>query len=108
MDKRTIFIFTALTLLFILTGIIQGWSTSLNILNIGLISAVLALGLNIQWGYAGLFNAGVMAFTALGAIACVLISMPWVTNVMISSVISLQETAEINQQEQLYISKYDD
>lgn len=98
MDKRTIFVFTALTLLFIFTGIIQGWSTSLNILNIGLISAVLALGLNIQWGYAGLFNAGVMAFTALGAIACVLISMPWVTNVMISNVISLQETAEINQQ----------
>ena len=32
----------------------------------GLISAVMALGVNIQWGYAGLFNVGVMGFVALG------------------------------------------
>ena len=70
--------FGILLLLFVLTGWIQGWSLALNILTIGLISAVMALGLNIQWGYAGLFNAGVMGFAAIGAIACVLISMPWV------------------------------
>jgi ABC-type branched-subunit amino acid transport system permease subunit len=29
-----------------------------------LISAIMALGVNIQWGYAGLFNVGVMGFTA--------------------------------------------
>lgn len=32
-------------------------------------------GVNIQWGYAGLFNAGVMGFAALGGLAAVLVSM---------------------------------
>ena len=35
----------------------------------------MALGVNIQWGYAGLFNAGVMGFAALGGLAAVLISV---------------------------------
>ena len=39
---------------------------ALTILNLCLISAVMSLGVNIQWGYAGLFNAGVMGFAALG------------------------------------------
>ncbi len=37
---------------------------------------VLALGLNIQWGYTGLFNIGVAGFYALGAYASALISGP--------------------------------
>ena len=36
----------------------------------------MALGVNIQWGYAGLFNAGIMGFAALGGVAAVLVSMP--------------------------------
>jgi branched-chain amino acid transport system permease protein len=44
-----------------------------------LISAIMTLGVNIQWGYAGLFNAGVMGFTALGGLAAVIISVPPVT-----------------------------
>jgi len=36
----------------------------------------MALGVNIQWGYAGLFNVGVMGFVALGGLASVLVSMP--------------------------------
>ena len=55
-------------------GFGQSWSVALSILNLCLISAVMALGVNIQWGYAGLFNAGVMAFTALGGLAAVLVS----------------------------------
>ena len=35
----------------------------------------MALGVNIQWGYAGLFNAGIMGFAALGGLAAVLISV---------------------------------
>ena len=50
------------------------WNTALSILNMGLISAVMALGVNMQWGYAGLFNAGVVGFLALGGLAPVLIS----------------------------------
>ncbi len=50
------------------------WNTALTILNMGLISAVMAMGVNMQWGYAGLFNAGVVGFLALGGLAPVLIS----------------------------------
>src|SRR5438445_8853313 len=32
-----------------------------------LILGVLALGLNLQWGFTGLFNAGVVGFYAIGA-----------------------------------------
>lgn len=38
--------------------------------------ALLALGLNIQWGYAGLFNVGIMGFIAAGAAASMLVSFP--------------------------------
>lgn len=50
------------------------WNTALAILNMGLISAVTALGVNMIWGYAGLFNAGVVGFLALGGVAPVLIA----------------------------------
>jgi branched-chain amino acid transport system permease protein len=40
----------------------------------GLISAIMALGVNLQWGFAGLFNVGVMGFVALGGLAVVLVS----------------------------------
>ncbi len=55
-------------------GFGQSWSVALTILNLCLISAVMALGLNMQWGYAGLFNVGVMGFAALGGVATVLVS----------------------------------
>ncbi len=58
------------------TGFIQSWNTALFILNMGLISAIMALGVNLQWGFAGLFNVGIMGFVALGGLASVLISMP--------------------------------
>ena len=56
------------------TGVIQGWNSALLILNMGLISAIMALGVNLQWGFAGLFNIGVMGFVALGGLATVLVS----------------------------------
>lgn len=37
---------------------------------------IIALGLTIQWGYAGLFNAGIMGFIALAAFVSMLISYP--------------------------------
>jgi branched-chain amino acid transport system permease protein len=36
----------------------------------------MALGVNIQWGYAGLFNVGTMGFAALGGLAAMLVSVP--------------------------------
>ena len=38
-----------------------------SLLTVGGIYAVLALGLNIQWGFTGLFNAGIAGFFAIGA-----------------------------------------
>ena len=48
----------------------------LAIVNLCLISSIMTLGVNIQWGYAGLVNFGMMGFTALGGLAAVLIAMP--------------------------------
>lgn len=57
-------------------GFMQSWNVSLGILNLCLISAIMALGVNIQWGYAGLFNVGTMGFAALGGLAAVVIAQP--------------------------------
>ena len=62
--------------LLIVTGLTQGWNSALTIVNYGLISAIMALGVNLQWGFAGLFNIGIMGFVALGGLAAVLIGMP--------------------------------
>jgi branched-chain amino acid transport system permease protein len=62
--------------LILLTGFMQSWNAALLILNMGLISAIMAIGVNLQWGFAGLFNIGVMGFVALGGLAAVLVSMP--------------------------------
>ncbi len=70
-------LFTGFVALLILgTGFLDNWNLALVILNYGLISAIMALGVNLQWGLAGLFNVGVMGFVALGGLASVLISMP--------------------------------
>ena len=38
--------------------------------------SIIAIGLSIQWGYAGLFNAGIMGFIALSAFVSMLVSFP--------------------------------
>ncbi|TCL09426.1 amino acid/amide ABC transporter membrane protein 2 (HAAT family) [Shimia isoporae] len=67
-------LFVLVFALIALTGIMQSWNVALLILNMGLISAIMALGVNLQWGFAGLFNVGVMGFVALGGLAVVLTS----------------------------------
>lgn len=74
LDRKAAFLFALVAVLYIGTGFVQSWNTALSILNMGLISAIMALGVNIQWGYAGLFNVGVMGFTALGGLAAVLVA----------------------------------
>ena len=75
MDQtRNILYFAAIAALIIITGMVQSWNSALLILNMGLISAVMALGVNLQWGFAGLFNVGVMGFVALGGLAAGLVS----------------------------------
>ena len=72
---KTYLLFAAVFLLIVITGFIQSWNSALFILNMGLISAVLSLGVNLQWGIAGLLNVGIMGFVGLGGLATVLISM---------------------------------
>ena len=81
MNQRTrpILLFTAMAGALALVGFVQSWSLALAILNLCLISAVMSLGVNIQWGYAGLFNVGVMGFAALGGVTGVLMSTQPVT-----------------------------
>jgi branched-chain amino acid transport system permease protein len=74
MNTRNLMLFGLVGLLFVLTGVLQSWNLALQVLNMSLISAIMALGVNIQWGYAGLFNVGIMGFVALGGLAVVLTS----------------------------------
>jgi len=69
-------LFAAMGLALIAVGMFQSWNVALAILNLSLVSAIMALGVNIQWGYAGLFNVGIMGFAALGGVAAVLVSVP--------------------------------
>ena len=77
---KNIGLFVVVACLIAATGFIQSWNTALFILNMGLISAIMSLGVNLQWGFAGLFNVGVVGFVALGGLAAVLISMPPTTD----------------------------
>ena len=72
--NRSLALFGAVAVLFILTGQMLSWNVSLNILNIGLLSAIMALGVNMQWGYAGLFSTGIVGSVALGGVAVVIIN----------------------------------
>jgi len=77
MEKlKIILLFTLAAFLILITGFVQSWNTALLILNMGLISAIMSLGVNLQWGFAGLFNVGIMGFVALGGLATVLVSAP--------------------------------
>ena len=72
-----------------ITGFTQSWNAALLILNMGLISAIMALGVNLQWGFAGLFNIGIMGFVALGGLAAVLVAMPPTTVSLTTLLITL-------------------
>ena len=77
---RILALYAIFFLLMVGVGLIQSWTVALTILNLCLISAIMSLGLNVQWGYAGLFNFGTMGFVALGGLAAVLVSMPPVSD----------------------------
>ena len=74
MPHRNVLMFAAVGMLFVATGLFQSWNLSLQILNIGVLSAIMALGVNMQWGYAGLFSTGIMGSVALGGLAVVIVS----------------------------------
>jgi branched-chain amino acid transport system permease protein len=72
---RILVIVALVTALFLSEALYFGtWNTTLNMVNYSLIAAIIALGINIQWGYAGLFSVGTVGFVALGGIAPVITS----------------------------------
>ncbi len=73
-NQKEIILTSIMVILFLLVGYFQSWSLSLTILNMCIISAIMSMGINMQWGYAGIFNVGIMGFTALGGLAAVLVS----------------------------------
>lgn len=74
-NLRTVCMFAAMFAALAVVGVIQSWSLALAILNLCLISAIMSLGVNIQWGYAGLLNFGILGFAALGGLTAVLVSV---------------------------------
>jgi branched-chain amino acid transport system permease protein len=72
--NRNLMLFAGVAVLFVATGLMQSWNLSLQIMIVGILSAIMALGVNMQWGYAGLFSTGIMGSVALGGLAVVLVS----------------------------------
>jgi branched-chain amino acid transport system permease protein len=76
---RPYLVFGIMATMLCTVGFSQSWGVSLTIINMCIISAIMTLGVNIQWGYAGIFNVGIMGFCALGGAAAVLVSAAPVT-----------------------------
>ncbi|HBP40614.1 MAG: ABC transporter permease subunit [Vreelandella alkaliphila] len=73
---RELVLFGALLAAVLAVYAIMGAAYSTRMLVEAACYAILALGLTIQWGYAGQFNAGVMGFVALGGFCAMLFSVP--------------------------------
>jgi branched-chain amino acid transport system permease protein len=76
MNYRNISLFSMVFVFLIIVGFSQSWNVAFGLLNLCLLSAIMSLGVNIQWGYAGLFSIGTVGFVALGGVAAVVTSMP--------------------------------
>lgn len=73
---REVLLFVALLLAVLGVYAAMGAAYSTRMLVEAACYAILALGLTIQWGYGGQFNAGVMGFVALGGFCAMLFSVP--------------------------------
>lgn len=74
--KREVMLFSGLLALIVTIMLFMGTAYSTRMLVEASCYAIIALGLTIQWGYAGLFNAGIMGFLAMGAFMTMLFSYP--------------------------------
>ncbi len=74
--RRGLMLFAAMFLIVVAVGVIQGTASMLLILVQATGFALIALGLNIQWGYGGLFNFAIMGFLMVGGASTVFLSYP--------------------------------
>ena len=73
---RALGLYAALVVLIIAVGVAFGTPYTTRMLVEAAAYALIALGLNIQWGYGGLFNFGIMGFLMVGGAAVTFISYP--------------------------------
>jgi len=74
--KRGVILFAGIFILIFVVGLIQGGANAGLLLSQALAYALIALGLNIQWGYGGLFNFAIMGLMMVGGTAVMLVSVP--------------------------------
>lgn len=74
--RRGLMLFAAMFVIVVVVGLVQGSASILLILTQATAFALIALGLNIQWGYGGLFNFAIMGFLMVGGASTVFLSYP--------------------------------
>ena len=74
--RRDMIAFALLACVIVGVFLVQGPVYSTRMIVEACCYAILALGLNVQWGYGGLFNVGVMGFVAAGAATATVVSFP--------------------------------
>jgi len=74
--RRGLLLFVAMFFIVVVVGLVQGTASMLLILTQATAFALIALGLNIQWGYGGLFNFAIMGFLMVGGASTVFLSHP--------------------------------
>ncbi len=76
MIRRDAILFAGLGVLILALAVWLKVPTTIQLLVTASAYALIALGLNVQWGYAGLFNVGVMGFLMVGGASVVFVSYP--------------------------------
>lgn len=76
MIRRALTLYVALVVLIVIVGMFMGSAFTVRLCVEAMAYGLIALGLNIQWGYGGLFNFGVMGFLMVGGFAVTAISTP--------------------------------
>lgn len=74
--RRSLVLFAGLFVLFTVIGWFLGAANISLLLVQSFAYALIALGLNIQWGYGGLFNFGIMGMLMIGGAAVTFVSFP--------------------------------
>lgn len=73
---RALSLYAGLVVLILVVGLLMGVPYTTRMLVECAAYALIALGLNIQWGYGGLFNFGIMGFLMVGGAAVTFVSYP--------------------------------
>ena len=76
MIRRALYFYAGWVGLIVVVGLIMGLPFTVRLCVEAMAYGLIALGLNIQWGYGGLFNFGVMGFLMVGGFAVTSMSAP--------------------------------